>query len=82
MLFNNTNKHKVLLPSEDDDGFPANINFLVHYLCNNIMVDSRKELFVVDGSVYLHSSQNNHKVLIKIQTTWHPSPHQRCRLGA
>jgi ubiquitin related modifier 1 len=52
MLFSNKNKHKVSIPAKDSHGLPANIKFLVGYICENIMKDSRKELFVVDDAVY------------------------------
>lgn len=52
MLFDNKNKHKISIPAKDPNGSAANIEFLVSYLCNNLLKDSRKELFVVDGSVY------------------------------
>lgn len=52
MLFNNKTKHKISIPAEDVQGSPANIRFLVRYLCDNIMKDPRRELFVVEGSVY------------------------------
>lgn len=52
MLFNNKNKHKLSIPAEAPHGSPANINFLVRYICDNLMRDSRRELFVVDEAVY------------------------------
>lgn len=52
MLFSNKNKHKISIPAKDHHGSPANIKFLVGYMCDNIMEDSREELFVVDDAVY------------------------------
>lgn len=52
MLFDNKNKLKVSVPATGHHGSPANIKFLVCYLCENFMRDPRKELFVVDGAVY------------------------------
>jgi ubiquitin related modifier 1 len=52
MLFDNRNRHEISIPAKDPRGLPANINFLVRYLCDNTMKDSRKELFVVDAAVY------------------------------
>ena len=52
MLFNNQNMHKVSLPAKDSHESPANIKSLVGYLCENLMKDTRRELFVVDGAVY------------------------------
>lgn len=51
MLFDNKNKLKVSVPATGHHGSPANIKFLVCYLCENLMRDPRKELFVVDGAV-------------------------------
>lgn len=51
MLFNNKSKHKISIPTKDARGSPVNIDFLVRYLCENVMNDSRKELFVVDGTM-------------------------------
>lgn len=52
MLFANKNKHKISIPTKDPQGSPANIQFLVRYLCDNLMDDSRQELFAIDGYVY------------------------------
>jgi ubiquitin related modifier 1 len=52
MLFENKNKHNITISAKDKRGSPIDIKFLVHYLCDNLMRDSRKELFVVDESVY------------------------------
>lgn len=52
MLFNNQNRHQLSLPSRDGDGNPVNVMFLVDYLCQHVMKDSRKELFVLDGGMY------------------------------
>ncbi|KAF4313412.1 Beta-grasp fold ferredoxin-type [Botryosphaeria dothidea] len=51
MLFSNQRKHAIALPAKDDNGEPANIAFLVRYLCKNTMKDHRKELFVLDDTV-------------------------------
>ncbi|KAK7701942.1 Ubiquitin-related modifier 1 [Botryosphaeria dothidea] len=51
MLFSNQRKHDIALPAKDDNGEPANIAFLVRYLCKNTMKDHRKELFVLDDTV-------------------------------
>lgn len=52
ILFDNKSKHKISIPKHSPDGSLANIKFLVDYLCDNIMKDSRKELFVVENDVY------------------------------
>ncbi|EER29030.1 hypothetical protein CPC735_037360 [Coccidioides posadasii C735 delta SOWgp] len=51
MLFSNQRKHKLSLPSLDVTGAPSNIAYLIKYLCQNLMKDERKELFVLDDSV-------------------------------
>jgi Urm1 (Ubiquitin related modifier) len=61
MLFGNKNKHKVSIPAKDVDGLPVNIKYLVAYICQNIMQDSRKELFVVDDAVYCQSPHKTYK---------------------
>jgi len=50
MLFNNQKEQSVNVPIISD-GTKPNINWLVEHLCENVMEDSRKELFVLDGSV-------------------------------
>jgi Urm1 (Ubiquitin related modifier) len=61
MLFENKNKHKINIPANDPQGSPTNIKSLVHHLCDNVMRDSRKELFVVDGSVYSSFFRPRHR---------------------
>ncbi|KAL0253113.1 Ubiquitin-related modifier 1 [Diplodia seriata] len=51
MLFSNQRKHDIALPAKDENGEPANVAFLVQYLCKNIMRDPRKDLFVLDDTV-------------------------------
>ncbi|KAI5803150.1 hypothetical protein EDC01DRAFT_646019 [Geopyxis carbonaria] len=53
LLFANQRAYKnIKVPSIDPDtNQPTNVNWLVHHLVSNLMVDKRKELFVVDGSV-------------------------------
>lgn len=51
MLFDNEHKHKVHLPTKEQDGTPTNIACLVRYLCDHLMKDKRKELFVLDDSM-------------------------------
>jgi ubiquitin related modifier 1 len=50
LLFDNETKHKVKIPSKTDES-PTTVAFLIKYLCDNLMRDSRKELFVLDGSM-------------------------------
>ena len=51
MLFDNEHKHKVQIPMKDNDGMPTNIAYLVSYICDHVMKDKRKELFVFEGSM-------------------------------
>lgn len=50
-FFSDQRKHLVSLPSTDENGQSANLAFLVRYLCENLMADKRKEMFVMDGTV-------------------------------
>jgi ubiquitin related modifier 1 len=51
MLFADERKHKLSIPTKDEQGKAVNIGWLVKYLCEKIMKDSRKEMFVLDGHV-------------------------------
>ncbi|KIW27022.1 uncharacterized protein PV07_06803 [Cladophialophora immunda] len=51
MLFDNVSKHSVSLAKDADDGKPPTVGYLVKYICNDLMKDSRKELFVLNGNV-------------------------------
>ncbi|KAF1995559.1 ubiquitin related modifier 1 [Amniculicola lignicola CBS 123094] len=51
MLFSNERKHKLSIPAKDSTGAPLNVGYLVTYLCENVMKDARKDLFVLDGTV-------------------------------
>ena len=82
MLFSNQRNHKVTLPAHDPDGNAANVAFLIRYLCENLMTDQKKELFILDESVYVSSPSKLALCLRVQQTTWHPCTHQRCGLGA
>ncbi len=55
MLFDNVTKQSVSLSKKADEGKPPTIGYLVNYLCDHLMKDPRKELFVVDGAVYVPS---------------------------
>ncbi|KAL6849384.1 Ubiquitin- modifier 1 [Amphichorda felina] len=49
MLFADERRHSLAIPSTDKDGRPSTIAFLIAYLCDNLMKDSRQELFVLGG---------------------------------
>lgn len=49
MLFADKRRHSLELPSTDKDSRSSTIGFLIQYLCENVMQDTRKDLFVLDG---------------------------------
>lgn len=51
ILFANQKKYSLVMPSQDESGKPANVAFLVRHLCDKVMKDPRKDLFVLDGTV-------------------------------
>ncbi|KAL8873932.1 MAG: hypothetical protein Q9174_000679 [Haloplaca sp. 1 TL-2023] len=51
MLFCDQRKHSVSLPKTDENGQPSTVDFLVRFLCEHVMKDHRKELFVIDHIV-------------------------------
>jgi ubiquitin related modifier 1 len=53
MLFSNERKLSLSIPAKDDSGACINVAYLVQYLCENAMKDPRKELFVLEGTVYV-----------------------------
>lgn len=53
MLFSDQRQHALKLPLQGSDGKAVNIAFLIDYLCENVMQDSRKELFVLDNHLYV-----------------------------
>jgi hypothetical protein len=55
MLFDDQRRHSVSLPAVDAGGKPANIAFLIQYLCKNLMKDPRVDLFVLDDHLYVLS---------------------------
>lgn len=53
MLFSDQRKHRLSIPSTDTKGQPSNVAFLTTWLCDHLMKDPRKEMFVLEGSVYV-----------------------------
>lgn len=51
MLFSNQRKHSISVPTKDDKGIAVTVGWLVTYLCEEVMKDTRKEMFVLDGHV-------------------------------
>ncbi len=46
ILFSKRKKHEITIPAKDESGMAVNIAFLIKYLCDNLMTDTRKDLFV------------------------------------
>ncbi|EXJ62706.1 ubiquitin-like modifier 1 [Cladophialophora yegresii CBS 114405] len=51
LLFDNVAQHSLSFAKNTDEGKPPTVGFLVKYLCEHLMKDSRKELFVLNGNV-------------------------------
>ncbi|KAL6719592.1 Ubiquitin-related modifier 1 [Lecanora helva] len=51
LLFSNQRKHHLCLPSSDVEGRPANLAHLIKYLCDELMKDPRKDMFIVNETV-------------------------------
>jgi ubiquitin related modifier 1 len=51
MLFSDERKHKISVPKQDEKGNKVTVGWLVDHLCQNVMKDTRKELFVLDDHV-------------------------------
>ncbi|KAF1962075.1 ubiquitin related modifier 1 [Byssothecium circinans] len=51
MLFDNERKLSLKIPTKDDTGAASNVAFLVKHMCDKVMKDPRKELFILDGTV-------------------------------
>ncbi|KAI7262900.1 hypothetical protein KC345_g9306 [Hortaea werneckii] len=51
MLFSDQRKHRISLPSKTPEGTPSNVAFLIYWLCENLMKDPRRDMFVLEGSV-------------------------------
>jgi len=52
MLFSDERKHRISVPATDSKGIAVTVGWLVDYLCDEVMKDNRKEMFVLDGHVY------------------------------
>lgn len=53
MLFADQRQHKLAIPAHDKDSKPVTIAYLIDHLCQHVMEDSRKELFVLDNHMYV-----------------------------
>ncbi|KAL6402398.1 ubiquitin-like modifier 1 [Ilyonectria robusta] len=56
MLFSHQRSHTLTIPAADKDGRASTIAYLIDYLCDHVMDDSRKDLFVLDN--HLVSAQS------------------------
>lgn len=53
MLFGDQRHHSLTLPARAKDGRPSTIALLIDYICEDVMKDTRKELFVLDNRLYV-----------------------------
>lgn len=51
MLFADQRNHALSVPTKDEEGKEVTIGWLVRYLCEEVMSDSRKEMFMLDDHV-------------------------------
>lgn len=51
MLFSDERKHQLSIPPRDEKGDGVTVGWLVQHLCEKVMRDPRRELFVLDGHV-------------------------------
>ena len=64
ILFANERKHRITLPSCLEDGSRPTISFLLGYLVENRMKDRRKELFILEGNVYVHHIEEEGRLIL------------------
>jgi len=66
MLFSHQRVHKISIPAKDSKNGTPNIKWLIDHLCANLMKDPRKDLFVLDDTVYLfHTFTRKTTILIR-----------------
>jgi len=51
MLFSNQRRHQIIVPIVDTHGQSPNMATLIKWLCDNLMKDPRKDMFVLDDSM-------------------------------
>lgn len=51
LLFDNKRTYKLDVPSTDSNDMPSTVAYLITYLCENVMKDPRKEMFLLDDHV-------------------------------
>lgn len=60
ILFASQRSHKIALPTTDPStSQPANVGFLIDWLCKNLRTDPREDMFVLEGTVYEFSPSRN-----------------------
>jgi hypothetical protein len=59
MLFANERMLKITVPVRTETNTRPNIRWLIDHLCKHFLKDSRKDLFVLDDSVYVYPLENN-----------------------
>ncbi|GAP89091.1 putative ubiquitin-like modifier 1 [Rosellinia necatrix] len=48
MLFSDQRRHELSIPAIDKNDKPVTIAYLIQYLCENTMNDTRQDLFILD----------------------------------
>ena len=83
MLFDNVTKHVISLSKDADNGDAPTVGYLVRYICDHLMKDSREELFVLDGAVYVNVEEEAcvSLLMLAFKPARYSSPDQRLRLG-
>lgn len=56
MLFADQRQHKLSIPAQNKQGKPTTVASLIDHLCQDVMKDSRKELFVLEDRMYVFTS--------------------------
>ena len=51
LLFSNQRKHILSIPTHDEGGQNVNMDYLIRYLCIDVMKGGRKDMFIVDNQV-------------------------------
>ncbi|RMZ83797.1 hypothetical protein DV738_g1000, partial [Chaetothyriales sp. CBS 135597] len=51
ILFDNKAKHSVNIAAQSAHGTRTTVGDLINFVCENLLTDPRKELFVLDGAI-------------------------------
>lgn len=49
MLFEDKRQLSLTVPAKDQTGKPSTVGFLINHLVDNVMKDTRQELFILDN---------------------------------